>query len=341
MTTASAQTAAPCPARASWRRWPGVLLLAASGLLAACGGGSQTTLFIPDRVLAFGDESSYLDSTGRKYSVNALTATGGIDCASNALWVQVVATGRYGLVFPECNPNAVANPTSRIRAQPLARAAGVAAQVDAQIAAGGFTARDLSLVMAGTHDVADALALYPATDVATLVAQVSAAGRALGREVNRMADGGSRVIVATVIDLQASPQVAALAGANSQVSCPRVQGESEPLALSVCLVDRFNAALRTTIYNDGRRIGLARGDSVVRNVLQFPSVYGFRNLTSAACASTAPAPTCTSATLAGPDASGNPASATNWLWSQGVQLSPGGHAQLGTEAANRAATNPF
>ena len=167
------------------------------------------------------------------------------------------------------------------------------------------------------------------------MAQVSEAGRVLGRQVNRMADGGSKVIVATVIDLQASPLAASLPGVNAEVACPRVQGESERLRLTVCLVDRFNAAMRTTIYNDGRRIGLARGDVVIRNVLQFPQVFGFSNLTEAACASSAPAPNCTSATLV------PGATAGTWLWSQGIQLSPGGHAQLGSEAANRAATNPF
>lgn len=318
------------------RTWAWALVLGLAAGLSACGGGSQTAIFIPDRVLAFGDESNVLDSTGRKYTVNALTASGAVDCAANPLWTQVVATGRYGLVFPECNPNGVANPTSRIRAQPLARAADLVAQVDAQLAAGGFTGRDLALVMVGAHDIADALTLYPATDVGTLVAQVSEAGRVLGRQVNRMADGGARVIVATAIDLQASPLAATLPGVNGVVGCPRVQGESEALPLTVCLVDRFNAAMRTTIYNDGRRIGLARGDEVVRNALRFPSLYGFTNVTDAVCATTAPPPTCTSATLAAPGAT-----ATNRLWSQGLQLSPGGHGQIGVEAANRAATNPF
>lgn len=327
------------PARAPWtRRLGAACLVAASAVLSSCGGGTASTPFVPDRVLAFGDEASVIDTAGRKYTVNALSAsTGAVDCATNVLWIQVVATGRYGFVFPECNPNNVANPTSRIRAQPGARVAGLAAQIDAQIAAGGFTGRDLSLVMIGANDVIDALALYPATDVGQLVSQVTAAGRLLGQQINRMADLGTRVVVSSVLDLNASPFAATQPNARVGVDCPRVLGETDRnVPLITCLVDRFNAAMRTTIYNDGRRIGLVLGDVMVRNYLQFPLLGGFTNTVDAACAATAPLPTCTTATLSGTDVG-----AFTWLWAADTQLSPGGHAQLGSLAASRAATNPF
>lgn len=327
------------PARArKTRRLGAACLVALSAALASCGGGTQSTPFVPDRVLAFGDEASVIDTAGRKYTVNALSATtGAIDCATHVLWTQVVATGRYGLVFPECNPNNVVNPTSRIRAQPGARAAGLAAQIDAQIAAGGFTNRDLSLVMIGANDVTDALALFPASGVNQLVAQMTAAGRQLGQQVNRMADLGSRVVISTVIDITSSPYAATQPNAGVLVDCPREVGETDRnVPLATCLVDRFNAAMRTTIYNDGRRIGLVLGDVMVRNYVQIPALGGFVNAVSAACSPIAPLPTCTTATLSAVDAG-----AFTWLWAADTQLSPGGHAQLGALASSRAGTNPF
>jgi outer membrane lipase/esterase len=328
------------------RRRSGLAALAVaalSAMVAACGGGTQTTVFVPTRVLAFGDESSVIDTTGRKYTVNGVSTTnpGAVDCAVNPIWVQTVATARYGLVFPECNPNNVANPASRILATPQARVADVVRQVDAQLAAGGFRGSDLSLVMAGANDVIDAAGLFPATPVPTLVAQVTEAGRLLGLQVNRMADGGSRVIVSTIVDLTWTPFGRSRADLNTVVDCPRVQGESERLPLITCLVDRYNGALRTTFYNDGRRVGLVLADVLVRTYVQFPAVGGFNNVSDAACAPSAVLPSCTTATLSGPDRNGILASASSWLWADATRLSAGGHAQLGSSAASRAVTNPF
>lgn len=319
-----------------------VAVLAAAALAAGCGGGGEgRTIFTATRVLAVGDEASVIDTAGRKHTVNALTAAGAIDCASNPIWVQTVATNGYGLVFPECNPGAVADPASRILAEPGARVAGVRQQIDRQLAAGGFRDGDLVTVMAGVNDVLDAYSLFPATPVADLVGQVDAAGRELGRQINRMVDAGARVLVSTAIDPTFAPFGRGRNAGAQVVDCPRVQGETERLPLLTCLTDRLNGAMRTTIYNDGRRVGLVLGDALVRSYLQFPVIGGFVNVADAACAATAPLPTCTTATLAGPDAAGIAASARSWLWAAGTQLSAGGQGQLGAAALARARTNPF
>lgn len=325
---------------AAARGWRGVLLAVTSALaLAGCGGGTLATPFVPTRGLAFGDETSVIDTAGRKYTVNAVNATGAIDCTGNPIWVQVLITGRYGLTFPQCNPAGTANLPSRILAQPGARVADVAAQVDAFVAAGGFRQGDLVTVMAGANDVRDAFARYPASDVPTLIAQVSAAGRLLGTQINRMADAGAKVVVSTVIDQTFTPVARAQPNATLVVTCPRTQGESEQLALMTCLVDRFNAAMRTTIYNDGTRIGLVLGDVLVRTYLQTPALGGFLNTTTAACAIALP--DCTSATFGPADGAGNLPSATTWMWADGLQPSPGLHTVLGNAAVSRALANPF
>lgn len=342
--TATHTRSASAPTARRRGRWPAVAagLVAALALaVAGCGGGGQATPFVATRMLAFGDEASVIDSQGRKYTVNAVTTdTGAFSCGANPLWVQSLAA-RYSLVFAECNPTGVASPASRILAQPGARAAGVKQQVDAFFAAGGPREGDLATVMAGANDVLDAYAQYPAVPIGTLVAQVIDAGKLLAGQVNRLAEGGARVIVSTAIDPTYAPFGRSRNAATQVVDCPRTQGETEREGLLECLTDRFNGAMRTTIINDGRRIGLVLGDALVRDILQFPASGGFINVADAACAATAPLPTCTTATLAGPDVNGNAASASAWLWAAGVQLSAGGHARLGQAAVSRVANNPF
>ena len=49
-------------------------LLALAGM-ASCGGGGQVDPFVPNRILAFGDELSVIQPDGRKYTVNAFRIT--------------------------------------------------------------------------------------------------------------------------------------------------------------------------------------------------------------------------------------------------------------------------
>ncbi|HEX5634124.1 MAG TPA: hypothetical protein VFX50_12885, partial [Gemmatimonadales bacterium] len=143
--------------RSAARRSLGAAAVVAIGLLASCGGGTtQEVSFRPERVIALGDEASVLTSEGTKYSVNALDASDALACADHPLWTQIVASS-YGFVFETCNPGGTGTVKAFTRATPGARVDDLAAQVDAQIAAGGFTSRDLVTVLVGANDV---LALY-------------------------------------------------------------------------------------------------------------------------------------------------------------------------------------
>src|SRR5438128_1811037 len=80
----------------------------------------------------------------------------------------------YPIGFPECNqqPNAVANPTGRIRAQPGAHVADISTQIDAQVAESPFTSTDFVTVLVGMHDILDAYAQFPNIGEAQLVTQL-------------------------------------------------------------------------------------------------------------------------------------------------------------------------
>ena len=322
------------------RRTLGALAVATATLLAAaCGGGEQVTNFRAERVVSFGDESSLLVDPGgtgnaRKYSVNATVSTTDltIDCAINPIWVQSVAAF-YGLVYPECNPGPTpaTAPVSRIRAELGARAADLAAQIDAQQAESPLHGGDMTTVMVGANDVIAQYAQYPALSEDQLIANVEAAGAETGRQVNRIADTGAKVLLSTILDVGVTPFGIAERAAHSDI---------DRAALLTRMSQRYNAAMRGTIVNDGRRIGLILLDEFVSAVAKFVGLGGFTNATSGVCDLTKSKLTppsildCTPATFV-TDGSGA------YLWADDRHLSATGQSSLGQLALARAQNNPF
>ena len=321
-----------------WGR-PALLAVVVAALLVACGGGEQVETFRANRVIAFGDESSVINTDGSKYSVNAVQIADNtkLDCSTNALWIQnIVAV--YGLVFPECNLLPVAAPVSRIYATSGARAANIGAQIDLHIANGGFTEKDMVTMLAGANDILDQYAQYPGVSEVQLTINVELAGAELAAQVNRIANLGAKVLLSTTLDMGYTPFALTEETANA--------GRA---ALLSRLSTRFNAKLRANIMNDGRKIGLIKLDEYISSVAKARLAGGgiFVNTTLAACLPTAPLPTCTSKTL-GTDAAAVPAPATptaadgiTWLWADATHLSAGGQVSLGSLAVTRALNNPF
>lgn len=319
------------------RRIGGVL---AAALLASCGGGgAQISKFHASRILAFGDETSLLvDSAvpgnGRKYGVNGTVSNtdGSYLCSNNPIWVQSIALA-YGLVFPQCTAGtAVVSPVSRIRASVGAKVADLSAQITAQQADSAFEPTDLTTVLVGQYDVLAQYARYPAVGEPELTAAVEAAGAELGRQVNRIADAGAKVVVSTTVDVGLTPYAITERAAHT---------DTDRAALLSRLSVRFNATMRATIYNDGRRIGLVLLDEFVETVAKFPSYGGYSDVTTAVCnpAQSAYSPPstldCTGLTLF-PNTS-----PVTYLWADALHLSAGGQASLANLGAARALYNPF
>ncbi len=298
----------------------GVLAL---GMLAACGGGtSQQSIFVPARLLAFGDDASVIMQDGTKYNVNGLDASNRIDCALEPLWVQAVAAN-YGLVFAECNPMAAA-PTAIMRAQPGAKVADVQAQVVAQIAAGGFRDKDMATVLAGSNDVLELYAEYPGRSAGDLAAEAGARGAQLARTVNTLVGLGVKVLVSDLPDLGLSPYAIAQKALDTNV---------DRAALLSQLTTAFNEQLGVNVVLDGRYVGLVQSQLRFQAIARSPGSFGFTNITDPLC--TVAIPGCTTATLV---AGVLPA---QYLWADDTHISPGGEAQLGSLAIARARGNPF
>jgi outer membrane lipase/esterase len=316
-------------------------VLMAALLVVSCGGGQPTSNFLPGRILAFGDETSVIvdsdaNGNGHKYSVNGTASSTDptIECRTNPIWIQTMAAAFGTFVFPTCNPAGAATfaPPNRIRATFGARAADLSAQIDAQLAESAFLENDLVTVLVGANDVLTGYTQYPAVSEVQITADVEAAGTEVGRQVNRLADMGAKVIIATIPDVGDSPF--AIAEKAAHIDTDR-QALIQRLALS------FNTALRAKITNDGRRIGLVLLDEAVHQVVKFPGLNGITNSTTAVCDLTKSALTppsildCTDFTLILNGSSGA------FLWADDRHLSFGGQTLLGNLAAQRARNNPF
>jgi len=297
--------------------------LALLWLLASCGGGDRVSTFVPQRLIVFGDEASVITPAGKKFTVNAVDSSGAIACNSNPNWVQYLAQV-FGLVFAQCN--AAAAPVTAIDyAAAGAKVADISAQIDQHLATGTFGAKDLVTVLVGANDVVEQYRLYPAQSEATLIATLEARGAALAGQVNRIAQAGGKVLVATVPDLSLTPFALAEKAANPATD--------DRAALIRRLLDRFNAKMRINLINDGSMIGLVFAEDLVQLMVRFPQSYGLVNVIDAAC--TTALPDCTTQTLT------TGASGDTWLWADSLQLSAGGHRQLGANAEGRARNNPF
>lgn len=332
-------------AKTSRRVVHGLTLAVIAALLASCG-GSDAVKFAPTRVLSFGDESSVITRDGKKYTINGIVPGSGtpgtIDCTLNPIWNQVLATS-YGLTFPEC-PDSVAGvtPSSRILAREGATATGTSdidfpQQITNQLATpvadgGGINSNDLVSVLIGVNDVVSIYERFKrgeiTSDQATALAE--GAGATIASQLNRITGAGGKVIIETVPDVSLTPY-----GHNEDAG-----GQ----ALLATLTERLNATLLVTLDNDGRKIGLIEIGAYVSLVVANPAAYLYVNVTDGACLPSNPLPDCTSATLR-TDLVTIPVASTltssNVLWANALQLSPGGHLQMGNLALSRAHNQPF
>ncbi|MEX8494658.1 hypothetical protein [Sphaerotilus sp.] len=301
-------------------------------LLSGCGGSTRVEPYAPNRMVVFGDELSLIGTNGGKYSVNALQADGvTLDCTTYPVWPQVVADG-YGMVFPECNPNAVTGAAGVMKASVGAKVADVAAAVAAFQATSTFTPQTLVSIMAGQYDI---LAAYNAYGAGTLsralaLSQVSAAGKVLGALVNTVTNQGSgaRVLYSTPPNLAYAPF------ATAEVLRT---GDADRATLLKELTLAFTAALRLEVVNDGRYAALLTADELTISMTDSTKMasYTLTNVVDPVCTTALPA--CTTATMV----AGAAGVGTAYLWADAQHPSVSFHSRLGLAALNRARNNPF
>jgi len=305
-----------------------MMALTAAVVLSACGGGNGTQIqpFHPTRVVTFGDESSLITPQGQKYTVNGVDATTGlVDCAANPIWVQTLAAA-YGLTYPQCDPNHTAAPAGLMLAAEGSKVADVQNAVDKYFSVNYFTDKDLVTVLVGQNDILELYNQFPAQSLDSLSAQATQRGQALAQTVNRIAAAGGRVIVSTLPDVGLTPFALAETVAH---------GDTNRGTLLTALTTAFNLAMRTSLTNDGRNIGLVLLDETVQSMVKFPQAYSMTDVTDPACLPNVIVQNCSTRTLF-PNATGD-----TWLWANNLLLGSGGQNRLGYLALTRAQNNPF
>lgn len=297
-----------------------------AGLLNACGGStSQVSKFLPQRVLAFGDELNFLTPDGHKYSVNALKTDKTLDCETSPVWVQYMALHLYGMDFNECVGSGTNNAAFNLAAV-NSRVDDFATQINTYVQGTGFQSSDLVTVLVGMHDVMDLYQLYDGTNQAALAAAAQDKGDQLGAATLQIVGTGARVIISTIPDMGLTPYA---------LQQKADVGDDRPGVLSA-LTDAFNKGMRLKFINlDGSQLGLLMADDLVRGAVAHPGVYSLTNATQAAC--TTALPNCSTDTVV--DAAAN--TSNTYLWAD--ELHPGAtfHTQLGLQAVNRVNSLPF
>ena len=232
-------------------------------LLSGCGGStSQVDQFQPERVLSFGDETSFLSDSGNKYTVNALNDDKSLNCAGSPIWIQYMVQTAYAKYFSQCTGTATSPDTTAYRLSTNgARVADVVAAIQSRLSSGDIVDSDLVTIMVGMHDVLDEYALYDGSNEADLIAELTSRGEQLAAAVNEATGSGARVLVSTTIDVGLTP-FALTEKANV--------GDDRP-ALLTRLTDAFNKAMRLGLTNDGSKIGLLLGDDLSRAMVRVPS----------------------------------------------------------------------
>jgi phospholipase/lecithinase/hemolysin len=182
------------------------------------------------------------------------------------------------------------------------------------------------------HDVLDEYQANATGDQSVLLSDMNTQGAALGRTVNAIAAAGAKVILLTIPDMSYTPYAYA----------ESLRGDFDRVKLLSDMSTQFNLGLRSTIVNDGSRIGLVLVDDIVRNATRSPGNYGLISLPnqSFGCLDSAPLPTCTRETLRNDPSTGQ-AAAGNFMWADATHLGDVMQSQIGNQAVGRAHSNPF
>ena len=180
------------------RRAAGVLLVAATALLAACGSGSVVSDLVPQRFITVGDGFADVGQNGYRYTIN--------DGSPN--WVQQLAS-YYGLTVTPASSGGFGYAQGNARVATPDTSSGtnapsVSAQIDALLARTTLGKNDVVFINGGMSDI---VAAVQATGIsAATSATVDTAARALADQVRRVvAAGATHVVVSGVYNLGITP----------------------------------------------------------------------------------------------------------------------------------------
>ena len=317
-----------------WLRRAGLLAACATALLlAACGGGSIVSSFVPTRVVAFGDAMGDLGQNGQRYTINDGSTNVWTQHVANAYGRSLASSATGGLSFATGNARVVATPD----AAGNAGTPTVKQQIDAFLASSTLSAEDLVLVSAGTSDViAQAKAVMDGT-IPEAVAQqnVQQAADELAVQIRRLiAAGATHIAVAGPANLGRTPWAiqTGQGGLLGRLSLPADQG-SEIRGFNNRLLISLNGLGATVLYLDAAfEYNQATGS---------PSSFDLSDVSTPVCTSVDPGPGIgtgagqVNSNLCTPSTVVTGSDPNRFLWADRVYPTPRGQRIFGDFAFNR------
>jgi phospholipase/lecithinase/hemolysin len=285
----------------SLRRILLALTCASAALLTACGSGTIVDPFTPTRVLSVGDSFSDLGQDGKRYTVNDDTINIWSQQAAINWGLPLVASNKGGLSYARGDA-LVTGPTGN----------SIEAQVTELLSKNKLQAGDLVLINGGLADIMTNVAASGFS--AQTTANVQAAGRALGAQVQRVVNAGAtHVLVVGVFPLGLSP----LGISTGQTT------NFDNITLA------FNNALKLAIVDLGANVLYLDSAQYYGQVYYAPTNFPpLNNSTTVAC-TTVLVTDCTPATIT-PGFDYN-----TLLYASSVYFTPTAHRLLGNYAFNR------
>jgi len=256
------------------RRLAGGIACVVALALSGCGAGTITSALKPDRFVVFGDGMSDIGTYGARLTVN----DGGL-----GVWVEQMVA-RYGkpLTLAASGGTAYARAHARVASKPDAAGRSdtltLTEQIDSFLLRDKIGANDVFIVNAGISDLlvqAGAMTAGAQTE-AQMLAQLAAAGRAMGEQTRRLVDAGARyVVVVGSYNLGRSPWARTLL-------------KQEALLERASL--HFNNNFLESVVDLGARVLYIDAALHFNLVTGFPSSYGLRDASAIACTSRDPGP---------------------------------------------------
>jgi outer membrane lipase/esterase len=280
-----------------------------AALLSGCGSGEIVSALSPSRFISFGDGLSDLGQGpgGTRYTINDGTVN---------TWADRLAS-RYGMTLTAQTAGGLGYAQGHAPADALPRT--LTAQIDAFVADQTFGPNDVVLI---NLPMADVLAPLNALKAGTLgtdaaLAQITANGEAQVQQMRRLVAAGAKyLVVLGVYDLGRSPYGIGLGLSGLLTSDTTV---------SSAAITRYNDAFKTTAVDMGANLLFVDTAFLVNRNTANGGSYGFTNVNTAIC-TTADASTCTSDTLI------TGATATQYVFADGIHLTPACNQQLGDYA---------
>lgn len=163
--------------------------------LAGCGSGTIDSALTPKRFIGFGDGFSDVGQGGSRFTVNDGSANNWtLQMASN-YGMSFTAASAGGLSYAQGNARVATNPDAAGNASTL----NIKQQIDSFLAKNSFATGDVVLINGGISDIiAETMAIVAGTQNGTqALANVAAAGIALGNQVQRLVTAGAKNILLT------------------------------------------------------------------------------------------------------------------------------------------------